>query len=96
MQPLVNNASAQCVGELDNVIEQLRNHTRRCRSDVDGLLRASEETGSLNDEASRAIATANATLSQAEQQMQQVAHRLSSGLIVVVRFVLVEPLCLGA
>ena len=75
-QPLVAKAATLCVGELDGVIEQLRNNARRCRADVDGLLRANEETGGSADDASRAIATANNTLNQAEQQLQQVCVRV--------------------
>ncbi len=72
-------ASTSSVGELDGVIEQLRNNTRRCRADVDALLRVNEETGALADDAGKAIHTANGTLKQAEQQMQQLSTLMSKG-----------------
>lgn len=69
-------ASATSVSELDAAIEQLRNNTRRCKSDVDALHRANEETGSVADDAAgKALATAAGTLGQAEQIMQQVRVR---------------------
>jgi hypothetical protein len=73
----VAKASATSVSELDAAIEQLRNNTRRCKSDVDALHRANEETGSVADDAAgKALATAAGTLGQAEQIMQQVRVRI--------------------
>ncbi len=78
IQPIVAKASATSVSELDAAIEQLRNNTRRCKSDVDALHRANEETGSVADDAAgKALATAAGTLGQAEQIMQQVRVRHS-------------------
>jgi hypothetical protein len=73
LQPIVAKAASLSVSELDGAIEHLRNNARRCKSDVDALHRANEETGSVADDAAaKALATATATLGQADQVLQAV------------------------